>query len=212
MTIEEFCSIYPKLYHMADKDSYESVMRHGLLSTASLLELFEVDEQRRFELECKHRQESVTIAHPIHGTAVIRDQKPMSDSLLQRCLTDMTPEQWYKLLNSFVFFWVSKERLERLLGGRAYRNQIHCVFEVNTADVMADHAGNAFLAPINTGNCKPNPQPRGSSTFLPIEKYPFEDWQRKRRKKDVVVECAIKGGVPQIANYRPTIEYRKVSK
>src|SRR3970282_1237905 len=74
---------YPRLFHMAEAGCWPSVQRYGLLSTSGLLDLFEVDPEQRVQLESRHRPESVRIQHPVHGTAVIRDQKPMSDSGLK---------------------------------------------------------------------------------------------------------------------------------
>jgi len=59
--------------------SWPGIERHGLRSTTALLDLFEVAGSDRERIESQHRPESETIHHPRYGTAVIRDQKPMSD-------------------------------------------------------------------------------------------------------------------------------------
>ena len=49
--------------------------------------------------------ESVAITHPVEGTAVIRDQKPMTDEGLRRALeTGLSPTDWYRILNTKAFF------------------------------------------------------------------------------------------------------------
>ena len=53
------------------------VKRHGLRSTSSLLDLFEISGKERAVIETLMRRDSVTITHPVHGQAVIRDQKPI---------------------------------------------------------------------------------------------------------------------------------------
>ena len=46
----------------------------------------------------------------------------MSDAGLYKCLCDgLTPREWYRMLNSKVFFWVTRERLEKMLNARAYK-------------------------------------------------------------------------------------------
>src|SRR5438445_4566198 len=110
MEVSELIQTFPRLDHMAEAGSWPSVQQHGLLSTTGLLELFEINGEQRQKLECRHRPERVSIHHPKHGSAVIRDQKPMDDSGLRRALRDMTPEEWYRLLNSKVFFWLCEER------------------------------------------------------------------------------------------------------
>jgi hypothetical protein len=123
---------YPLLYHMAAGDSLESIAKHGLLSTTGLLDLFGYSGRRREEIVSCHRPESILISHSSHGTASIRDQKPMSDSGLKRCLSGMTVKKWYRLLNGKVFFWLTEERLLRMLHARPYREKEHCVLVVKT--------------------------------------------------------------------------------
>lgn len=193
---------YPRLYHMAEEGSWPSISRNGLLSTSALLDLFEVQGENRIAIEERHRPESVALENTAHGTAVVRDQKPMSDSALQKCLTgDLTPADWYRLLNSQVFFWLSRHRLDRLLQARAYRDRRHTILELDTAQLLHDYGDRVVLAPINTGSTIMNPQPRGSDTFQPIERYPYEFWRKKRGRRDAVVELAVHGGVRDVKRF-----------
>lgn len=77
---------YPRLYHMAEEGSWASIQQHGLLSTTALLDLLEVPEEQRYALEAQRRPESVPIHHPVHGTAWIRDNKPINETVLRRTL------------------------------------------------------------------------------------------------------------------------------
>jgi hypothetical protein len=202
LTNDELARQYPRLFHMAEAGVWPSIQRHGLLSTSALLDLFEVRGQRRVAIEAARRPENITLQHPKHGTAVIRDQKPMSDSALEKCLRDgLRPEDWYRLLNRQVFFWLSRERLERLLGARAYRSRRHTILEIDSVRLLADHADTIRLAPINTGSTIFAPQPRGRRTFLAISEYPYDAWREKRGAKDAVVELAVLDRVKGIADY-----------
>lgn len=190
---------YPRLYHMAEPGSWLSIKTHGLLSTTALLDLFEVRDNARKALESQRRPVSVTITHPRYGAAVVRDQKPMSDSALRKCLRDgLSPKDWYQLLNRFAFFWVDERRLKRLLNARAYRAKRQCIVEVNTSALLARHGSRVMLSPINSGSTVFNPQPRDRETFLPMGRYPLEAWRKKRGKRGAVVELAVDGGVPDI--------------
>ncbi len=104
VTPEELAETYPRLYHMADAQSWGSIQKHGLLSTSALLDLFEVKGHERKDIEIRRRPESVPIVHEKHGRAVVRDNKPIIESKLRTALKDCTLEQWYRLLNKFVFF------------------------------------------------------------------------------------------------------------
>src|SRR5215208_2327651 len=112
MQAAELIARYPRLYHMAEDGSWDAIRRHGLLSTRALLDLFEIRGAERDALYSRHRPSGTTVHHPVHGTAVIRDQKPMSDSKVATALGgSMTPREWYELLNDRVFFWLSEDRL-----------------------------------------------------------------------------------------------------
>ncbi len=209
MNPEAFAAHYPVLFHMAEVNSWPSIQRHGLLSTSALLDLFEVPQSERAPIESRHRPESISISHPVHGNALIRDQTPMSDGGLRKALRgELTPEQWYRLLNSKVFFWVAEARLERLLNARAYRDYQHIVLTVRTEELLRRHMPLVTLSPINSGATKPAAAPRGSSTFLPFSDYPFENWRRRRSGRDVVVELAVEGAVPKIHEFTLQVERR----
>ncbi len=50
---------YPVLYHMAEAGSWDSISEHGLLSTRSLIDLFEVDGDARDAILRARRPASV---------------------------------------------------------------------------------------------------------------------------------------------------------
>lgn len=210
MDAETLIKNHPRLYHMADKDAWPSIQRHGLLSTTALLDLFEVKGREREALESAHRPESVRITHPKHGRAVVRDQKPMSDSGLLRCLSGVTPTEWYRILNRRTFFWLTEERLQRLLGAGAYRAEAHCVLTVDTRALVTEHHNQIALSPINSGCTKPMPHPRGKECFLRIKDYAYDNWLKKRHKKDPIVEVAVDYSVPNIASMVLRVEIRKI--
>ena len=198
IALAQFVRHYPRLYHMAEANSWPSIRKHGLLSTTALLDLFEISGALRQSLESQHRPHSVAITHPEHGQAVIRDQKPLRPGPLAKCLVGMTPAQWYRTLNRYVFFWVTKERLTTLLGARAYRNKTHTVITVDTALLLETNARAARLSPINSGSTIYNPRPRGADTFQRMSNYPFEERRRLRGLANAVAELAIQYSVSDI--------------
>lgn len=207
VSIEELSARYPRLYHMAEADTWESIRRYGLMSTSALLDFFEVSGAEREAIESKHRPESVKVTHPRYGTAIIRDQKPMTDGGLVKALRDMTPRQWYENLNQYVFFWLTYERLLILLNARPYRAQKHCVLTVDTALLLEQYADQVRLTALNSGNTKPFPHPRGSATFLSLDKYPYQERLKKGVKANAVVEFAVKSSVPNIADFVVKVDH-----
>jgi hypothetical protein len=210
MDVAELIAHYPRLYHMAEDGSWPDIQAHGLLSTKALLDRFDVAPHKREALYSKHRPESVVITHPERGRAVIRDQKPMDDRGLERALQDgVTPREWYELLNDRVFFWLTEERLTRLLGARAYRNRTHTVLTVDATTLIPAYAGQITLSPINSGCTKPMPQPRGRDTFQRIAEYPFARMVAKRGiRNDPVVELAVNYAVPDVARHVIRVDRR----
>jgi hypothetical protein len=193
VTPEELAKTYPRLYHMADAQSWESIQKHDLLSTSSLLDLFEVKGHEREEIEIHRRPESVPIVHEKHGRAVVRDNKPIIESKLRTALKDCTLEQWYRLLNKFVFFWLTKERLQTLLCARAYRDHPHAVLTLETLPFVRKYEQRIVLSPMNSGNTQPIAHARSPETFKKMRDYPFQE-RAHRGDYYQVVELAVEGG------------------
>jgi len=209
ITPEEFAEHYPKLYHMAEMGSWDSILANGLLSTTALLDLFEITGDLRDAIELRHRPESVPIIHPAHGHATIRDQKPMRESALKACLTDMTPRQWYRFLNGRVFFWVTAERVRALLNARAYRDQRHTVITIDTRTFVDRHANRILLSPINSGSTIYKPVERGTGTFRPFGEYPFDERRNARGLANAIAEVAVEYAVHDIRDLALKVELRQ---
>lgn len=180
---------------MAADGSWPGIARHGLLSATALLDLFEIGDPLRFQLEAQRRPDSVLIDHPVHGHAVIRDNKPLLESRLAGCLQGgMTPEQWYRLLNARTFFWPTRERVDTLLDAAAYRTSPQVVVTISTERLVAAHADAICLSTINSGATKPFAWPRGPDTFTPLAAFDFSARKRygKRAIAEVTVDYAVK--------------------
>jgi hypothetical protein len=199
MTPEQFCAQYPRLYHMAEAGSWPSIEQHGLRSTSALLDLFEVTGPGRERLESQQRHESVVITHPVHGMATIRDQKPLPESKLRQCLHNLTPQQWYKLLNGKVFFWSTKDRVEELLRARAYRGRTHTVLTVDSRELLRRHVDRITLSRINSGAAIYQPTPRGADTFRSLSDWPAARRPRSGNLSVPIKEVAVEYCVPDIA-------------
>lgn len=193
---------HPLLWHMAEDGSWPSIREHGLLSTSALLDLYGVTGTERGRLERERRPQSVTISKAGLPDAVVRDQKPMSDSQLLKCLEDgLTPAQWYATLNTKTFFWVSRQRLDRLLGARAYRGKPQVILTVDTASLVASACDRIRLCSINSGATLWVPQKRGLSTFRSIDDFPHELVAQRRAGQDAIVELVVEEGVPDVADH-----------
>jgi hypothetical protein len=195
--------LYPTLFHTAADGSWPSIREHGLLSTAALLDRWEVAEPTRHELLTTVRGESTVVEHPVHGTAVVRDQGPIHEPSLEAALTDLSVEQWLQRLNERVFFFLQRSQVDALVTARRYRAHPSLVISVDTASLIAAYESQIELCRINSGFAQRHSKsPRGSGTFMSIAAYPHP--QRKepvRADRPDVKELTVIGGVPDIVRH-----------
>jgi hypothetical protein len=117
----------------------------------------------------------------------------MQEKALEKCLSEMTPREWYVHLNRRVFFWVERKRLLKLLGARAYRDSPHLVLEVETPGLLKRHAERVLLSPINSGaTFALGPAPRGPETLRRIAEH---------LDGKPIVELSVNYSVPDIAEF-----------
>ncbi len=194
--------IYPRLFHMAEDGSLPSIQANGLLSATALLDLYGIDGDGRTAIQSTRRPQSVKIKRAGLPDAVIRDQKPMTDSALRKCLKDgLTPKEWYETLNRKTFFWLHKERLWTLLNAKAYRNQPQTILTIETASLVEANRARILLSPINSGSTIMKPQPRGKGTFMSMEAYPYAERRKTRSVADTLVELIVMNGVRDINDH-----------
>jgi hypothetical protein len=191
--VEAFIERYPRVFHMAEARTWPKLQQNGLRSTTALLDLYQYSGTARHQIESERRAKSVVITHSQTGeTAVIRDNIPLREQFLRGCLEEMTPTEWYELLNRKVFFWVSEERLTKLLNARQYKSRPHDVLTVDTRRLLDVHSNDITVASINTGaTLYPNASKRGPQTFRQIADH---------SAGTVVVELAVDYAVPRIAD------------
>lgn len=202
--LEELIGDCPTLYHMAERDSWPSIEKDGLLSTTALLDRYSISGTDRDKIESSRRPTSVVLHEKDLGRAVVRDQSPMDDSGLSRCLQDgLLPQDWYRILNNKVFFWLTRPRLLRLLKAGNYRNEEHDVLLLDSAALISAYKESIWFCPINSGSTKPFPHPRGNATFSRIPNYPYAMWKKEKRRPrgERVVELAVDYSVPNVREF-----------
>jgi hypothetical protein len=185
---------------MAEDGTWPSIRDRGLLSTQAIVDMYEPDDTVRAEILTAVRRRTITLESDSLGPVTIRDQIPAK--FLDRCMTEGTrPQDFLDALNSRVFFWLTRGRLEKLLKARLYRNLSHTVLHVDTAALLSEYGARVQLAPYNTGSMHvPNAPKRGPETFVNLADYPYETWvSRRGRAGDPVVELTLDYAVPDIS-------------
>ena len=180
---------FAHVYHLADAENWPSIQRGGLLSATRLLKLSGLSMAAQARIEREQRRASLTLP----SGAVLRDQLPMPPSALARCLVDMTPAEWYALINSKVFFWFDAERLNRQRRASGISPKA-VVMTIDAERLLATHGARAEVSAINTGNARRKPAIRGRQSFVP-----YATWLESRW----VSEGAALGLRPRPASHRP---------
>lgn len=200
MTEDELFQRYPRLYHMAADGSWPSIRENGLLSVTRLLDRYGLSGDDRLPYESVRRPGLMSLKAEGMPDAVIRDNKPMYESVLLKKLQDgLTPRDWYEILNRKAFFWVERKRLDTLLA--AYAGDPQIVLVLDTRKLVEAHRKDVRLCRINSGQTLYNAQPRGLGTFLPIDKYPTGPGRVGTPVRPVVAELVVEGGVPDVADF-----------
>lgn len=204
MEIAEFITANrcPKIYHMSEKGSWSNIQKLGLLSTSALLDCCGCSGDERFEIESKLRERKKIIQHPNLGDIIVRDQIPMLDwpergIYLDKLLDDDTTRQeWLELLNTKVFFWVSKNELTKMICAWQYRGKPQWVITLNTRDLLEQFNGKAYVTYQNTGSLY-NGKKRGPKSFIPFNKCPYSSG---------IIELAIEFGIPNLLDFTISVD------
>jgi hypothetical protein len=187
-------------YHLVDASNWTSVQNHGLMSARRLMEVCGGIE---YGAPRHHRPASRRLASGV----LIRDQRPMPPKALMRCLrSGLTPEDWFELLNSKVFFWLDPRRLNRQRLACDASPQVALV--VNASRLLMKYGGLATVTPINTGNALRSAAPRNLTTFVPYQRWLIDGWAyedipgaRPRPRNHRPVELTISEAIPDILDY-----------
>ena len=187
---------------MAEDGSWPSIQKHGLLSTSALLTLYGISGIERERIESDWRPKKLPISCEGLEDAVIRDQIPMPPDKLEKCLTNMTPKEWYRLVNRKVFFWTTRKSLEIFLAAKEYKNCPQLVITVNTRLLLELYASQVTLSSINSGSTyyDPNrynrPHDRGRETFKRMSEY----------NAPYIAELAVEEGITDIEGIAISVE------
>jgi hypothetical protein len=198
LDVNKFVSLYPRLFHMAEANTWPSIKQRGLLSTVAVLDKLGITGVARRQYETEHRPEKLTIGQDAEAI-VLRDQKPMPPERIANALPKgVTPQQWYQFLNGKVFMWAQEERLLTLLSARAYRKLEHDVLTIDTDSLVAAYKDKISLCRMNSGNTFPYWHERGFEDFHRIEAYPTT---KSGAPDKPVVEVVVDYAVPDLSKY-----------
>ena len=204
MTPRELAERHSRLFHATPAGAAQSILERGLYSAKDILHHWEVEPSlSACYLTCRRRL-PVPLDHPERGLIVLNDNAPLSETKLAKVLDDgLTSANWLEMLNSRVFFFVSEAPLCRLKGARLNRERPKDVLVLDTERLALAYGHAMEIVPINTGNTNHQPARRGLSTFAALHGTNYQEWRWRRAKKspDAIKEVAVRGSIPDIANF-----------
>jgi hypothetical protein len=188
-----------RAFHLADVENWPAIQRSGLHCTAALIARAGLRGRAALPY-ASYRAEAMRLP----SGAMIRDQRPMPPEALRRCLDDgLAPEDWYRLVNARVFFWLDVARLNRHLAACRARPQL--VIAIDLRALVAGHGERACVTPFNVGNARRRAAARGRRTFVPLASWLAARWASEARPGDAPrarshppAELAIEGAVPDL--------------
>jgi len=197
-----FAPLPGRAFHIAEAENWPSIRRGGLHSTRVLIEQAGLGgpEAERF---AGYRPAGMRLPTGVR----IRDQRPMPPAALERCLDPgLSPADWYRVVNSKVFFWLDAERVNRHLAACRARPQI--VITVDLHRMLARHGERACVTPFNVGNARRRAASRGYRTFVPLRAWLATRWRaeaapgrRIRPGERRPAEIAIDGSVADLMDF-----------
>ncbi len=173
MDIKKFIEKKPFLYHLTSSINVDRILDHGVLFSANQL-LAMSDHKAHILIQKQKRKGHLEIQ--IDGKKYsLRDQRPISELALGKCLTDGWEVADYLYhLNDRVFMWPTIERLTRHF--KRYQNEKPVIFRFQTDELLRINP-NAKFSRLNSGATRANshlggkPPQRGLETFLSAENY-----------------------------------------
>lgn len=175
MNIDRFIETHPFLYHLTDSRNFDLILKHKKLFSTQELVI-------KSDLEAEFKTSFLRSRRPRHFVLnidnqqyFIRDQRPISEKNLAKCLTPgWGIEDFYSLLNNRVFFWPTIKRLQSHYA--RYKAENPVIIKVKSSEILTINL-HAEYSRLNSGATRSNsylggaPPLRGEGTFLSAEKY-----------------------------------------
>jgi hypothetical protein len=207
MKSSDLVARYPRVFHAASAVAWPSIQQHGLLSTVRLLDLFGVDRVERHELLTRTRREPTRLEAPGLPPAVIRDQKPMK-FVAEKIEPGYSLVDFLMAINSRVFFWATRDRLDRLRNARQYRDDAQVLLHIDTRGLVDRYEQQIGLCRFNSGAITQRNHPvRSHVSWVPISRYPYEEYRRRYGGQRALAEVTVLESVPDVLELTVDVEH-----
>lgn len=173
MDIQKFIENRPYLYHLTSQANVDRIIsQRKLYSTNALIDLSGNLHYQKIKRERRVNHQEIIVNNKSY---FIRDQRPISELALSKCLTDnWSVADFIEHLNNRVFMWPTLDRLSRHFD--RYINEKPVIFRFLTNEILNRNPHVKFCR-LNSGATRANsylggkaPE-RGPNTFLNAQNY-----------------------------------------
>jgi len=175
MDINSFIALRPYLYHLTDRNNLPLILEYGkLFSTKRIIELSGNPEYDYINTARRSDHQKIVIGDQVFS---IRDQKPISEKNLQKCLTNgWDCATFYDHLNDRVFMWSKPEYLNNHYNTYSHENPIILRFSTS---LLLEANPHVKFCRLNSGATRSSshhngaPPPRGIETFQSADSFHY---------------------------------------
>jgi hypothetical protein len=162
----------PKLFHITSPDAYLSIFKHGLLSTASLLETFGWSASEIDALITQPRGDFVTIPNADGHGARLSHQKPINVAMLRRCLdvTGTSEADYFRYLATRVFLFPTTDAASGFNAALLLAGPVD-ILTLNTFAILQGAGDRVVVSRFNSGSSPRSPVAKGRDTWVRLEDF-----------------------------------------
>ena len=188
MTPDEFRTLRPAVYHLTYPVNRAGIEAAGLRPAAELVAASSLPAREQMRLLTRPRPTERTLTLFDGHTARLRDNRALSWARLQPLVEGIAPGAFLRLLNSHVFLWPTRERVDTLVRARVYRNLTQLLITIPTASLSDDTLTRLHASRINSGATRGNAR-RSRATYVPLR-------DATTRQIERAAEYAVRGYIP----------------
>lgn len=160
--LKQLADRFPDLWHVTFDGGWEGIRHHGILRA------IDVAPESCDEFRADITAVSAEGARPV----TLRDQKRTRRDPTP-CLEDLTPAEWWRLVNGRVYLFVREAGATDLVGSYLRRGHPQEVLKLRTTALLAPLADKVEVTTVNAGVFPRTKGPsRGRSTFVALGAHP----------------------------------------
>jgi hypothetical protein len=168
--VDQLARRFPNLWHVTFAGGWNGIQRHGFLRTIDVLPGC-----------CGAQRTEPTSVELADGTQImLRDQlRTRVDPT--RSLDAITPSEWWRLVNSRVYFFCREREVDRLVGSYLGRQLAQEVIKLRTKPALEVLTDQVEVTTVNVGVFPRTRGPsRGRNSFVPLADYAVVDTAKLR--------------------------------